>query len=192
MSRQGNISRPRCLAIANVCKSLLIASILWTILIIACTFHLGGIYQRTKLKKQQQMVVLSNIFAKVKLYENNSKVTIDNDDFNEMEEGQLQAHAVGPFRGAGRKARFFKQDRLLPLKIMFVNAGKDATEKEKSLNGNSKQLPLTNLQSEKGNKQEALLVVIVSSAAKRQDRRNGIRQTWWRKCIGKVNMYSPW
>ena len=79
-----------------------------------------------------------------------------------------------------------KQDRLLPLKIMFENAGKqDRKRGNGSLYRNSIQVPLADLR-ERRSKLHVLLLVIVTSASHRQDRRNAIRNAWWQKCIGKV------
>ena len=79
-------------------------------------------------------------------------------------------------------------DRLLPLKLVFANASKDDREKGNgSVYWNSIQIPLTDLRDER-RKLQVLLVVIVSSATQRQERRDAIRNTWWSKCTGKVYM----
>lgn len=69
---------------------------------------------------------------------------------------------------------------------MFANAGKENEETEESFNWNSNQVPLADLRV-KRDKLQVLLLVIVSSGPNRQDRRNAIRETWWKKCTGKVS-----
>ena len=79
-----------------------------------------------------------------------------------------------------------EQDKILPFKKMFANAEEKDKKRRKSLNWNNMIVPLTDLQ-EKENKHQVLLLVIVSSAPGRYDRRNAIRQTWMSKCdTGKV------
>ena len=73
------------------------------------------------------------------------------------------------------------QDRLLPFKKMFANGGEKDEKRRKSLKWNNMIVPLTDLQEEE-NKHYVLLLVIVSSAPGRYDRRNAIRQTWNSKC----------
>ena len=88
-----------------------------------------------------------------------------------------------------KQTRRLKRDRLLPLKVMFANAGKEDREKGNgSLYWNSIQVPLADLR-EKRSKLQVLLLVIVTSGSQRQDRRDAIRNTWWRKCTGKVGHF---
>ena len=79
-----------------------------------------------------------------------------------------------------------EQDGTLPLKKMFANAEEKDKKRRKSLKWNNMIVPLTDLKEEE-NKHQVLLLVIVSSAPRRYDRRNAIRQTWMSKCdTGKV------
>ena len=78
-----------------------------------------------------------------------------------------------------------EQDRLLPLKKMFAEAGEKSKEREKSLSSSSIEVPLADL-NELGNKSQVLLLVMVLTAPARQDRRMAIRETWWIKCIREV------
>lgn len=72
------------------------------------------------------------------------------------------------------------------LKKMFANAEEKDKKRRKSLKWNNMIVPLTDLKEEE-NKHQVLLLVIVSSAPRRYDRRNAIRQTWMSKCdTGKV------
>ena len=87
------------------------------------------------------------------------------------------------------KTRRLKQRSLLPLKVMFANAGEKDKEREKLLQWNSINVPLTDLRV-KANKPQALLLVIVSSAPARHDRRNAIRETWWKRCNEKVRLFA--
>lgn len=77
------------------------------------------------------------------------------------------------------------RDRLLPLKKMFAEAGEKNKERDKTLNSSSIEVPLTDLR-EIGNKTQVLLLVIVLTGPKTQERRTAIRETWWRKCIREV------
>ena len=83
--------------------------------------------------------------------------------------------------------KFIKQDRLLPLKTMFEDAKREGLERDRRMNwnNNTQPLPLEDL-NELNYKPRVLLMAIVSSAPKRQDRRNAIRQAWWKKCFAKV------
>lgn len=83
--------------------------------------------------------------------------------------------------------KFIKQERLLPLKTMFEDAKRKGLETDRRMNwnNNTQPLPLEDL-NELNYKPRVLLLAIVSSAPKRQDRRNAIRQAWWKKCFGKV------
>ena len=83
--------------------------------------------------------------------------------------------------------KFIKRDRLLPLKTMFEDAKREGLERDRRMNwnNNTQPLPLEDL-NELNYKPRVLLLAIVSSAPKRQDRRNAIRQAWWKKCFGKV------
>ena len=79
-----------------------------------------------------------------------------------------------------------EQDGTLPFKKMFANAEEKDKKRRKSLKWNNMIVPLTDLKEEE-NKHQVLLLVIVSSAPRRYDRRNAIRQTWMSKCdTGKV------
>ena len=100
--------------------------------------------------------------------------------------GENRSQVIATLRETSKRTRRLKQDRLLPLKIMFENAGKqDRKRGNGSLYRNSIQVPLADLR-EKRSKLRVLLLVIVTSASHRQDRRNAIRNAWWQKCIGKV------
>ena len=103
-------------------------------------------------------------------------------------EGLLESRsqATATLKEKSKQTRRLKRDRLLPLKVMFANAGKEDREKGNgSVHWNSIQVPLADLR-EKRSKLQVLLLVIVTSASQRQDRRDAIRNTWWRKCTGKV------
>ena len=78
-----------------------------------------------------------------------------------------------------------EQDRLLPLKKMFAEAGEKSKEREKSLSSSSIEVPLADLNG-LGNKPQVLLLVMLLTAPARQDRRMAIRETWWIKCIREV------
>lgn len=69
-----------------------------------------------------------------------------------------------------------EQDGTLPFKKMFANAEEKDKKRRKSLKWNNMIVPLTDLKEEE-NKHQVLLLVIVSSAPRRYDRRNAIRQT---------------
>ena len=109
-----------------------------------------------------------------KFYKSNTAKEIRNHSTNYVEESRSQ-----PVANAS-------MDRLQPLKLMFANASKEDREKGNgSVYWNSIQIPLTDLRDERS-KLQVLLVVIVSSATQRQERRDAIRNTWWSKCTGKV------
>ena len=81
------------------------------------------------------------------------------------------------------KKRRIKEDSLLPLREMFAKAGEEAKRREKALTSTSIDIPLTDLSViDDKLKPQVLLLVVVSSAAARKDRRDAIRQTWWKKC----------
>ena len=81
------------------------------------------------------------------------------------------------------KKREIKEDSLLPLREMFAKAGEEAKRREKALTSTSIDIPLTDLSViDDKLKPQVLLLVVVSSAAARKDRRDAIRQTWWKKC----------
>ena len=101
--------------------------------------------------------------------------------------GESRSQAAANLSEKSKQTRRLKRDRLLPLKVMFANAGKEDREKGNgSVYWNSIQVPLADLR-EKRSKLQVLLLVIVTSASQRQDRRDAIRNTWWRKCTGKVS-----
>ena len=95
--------------------------------------------------------------------------------------------ARGMFASVSKNETEFQpeQDRLLPLKKMFAEAGEKSKEREKSLSSSSIEVPLADL-NELGNKPQVLLLVMVLTAPARQDRRMAIRETWWIKCIREV------
>ena len=69
---------------------------------------------------------------------------------------------------------------------MFANASKvKVTEQTSNIVGSTVQrkLNVTDLQ-EVQNKVSVLLLLIVTTAPSRYDRREAIRQTWWKKCDG--------
>ena len=87
----------------------------------------------------------------------------------------------------GRSAR--KYDHLQPLREMFANASK-VKDTGKRWNhehtGQTKAVPLlrpSDLQ-EVDNKVSVLLLVIVTTAPSRYERREAIRETYWEKCDG--------
>ena len=80
------------------------------------------------------------------------------------------------------------QDRLLPFKKMFANAGEKGKKRRKSLKWKNMIVPLTDLQEEENKHQVILLLVIVSSAPGGYDRRNAIRQTWMRHWKGSFDV----
>ena len=78
--------------------------------------------------------------------------------------------------------------RLKPLREMFANASKvkiKVKEQRPNIEGSTVQrkLNVTNLQ-EVQNKVSVLLLLIVTTAPSRYERREAIRQTWWKKCDG--------
>ena len=69
---------------------------------------------------------------------------------------------------------------------MFANASKvKVTEQRSNIVGSTVQrkLNVTDLREVK-NKVSVLLLLIVTTAPSRYDRREAIRQTWWKKCDG--------
>ena len=77
-------------------------------------------------------------------------------------------------RLAGRSA--LKYNRLQPLRDMFANASKVKGKRSNVLN-------VSDLQ-EVQIKESVLLLLIVTTAPSRYERREAIRQTWWKKCDG--------
>ena len=100
---------------------------------------------------------------------------------------ESRSQATATLSEKSKQTTRLKRDRLVPLKVMFTNAGKQDREKGNgSMHWNTSiQVPLADLR-EKRSKLQVLLLVIVTSASQRQDRRDAIRNTWWRKCTGKV------
>ncbi|KAJ7386560.1 hypothetical protein OS493_008697 [Desmophyllum pertusum] len=78
-----------------------------------------------------------------------------------------------------------RYDRLQPLRDMFENASKVKDIGQRSnLEGTGKtKVTLSDLQ-EVNNKVSVLLLVIVSTAPSRYERREAIRATWWKNCDG--------
>ena len=79
-----------------------------------------------------------------------------------------------------------KYNRLQPLRDMFTNASKVKVKGQRSdIEGPTVQrkLNVTDIQ-EVQNKVSVLLLLIVTTAPSRYDRREAIRQTWWKKCDG--------
>ena len=81
-----------------------------------------------------------------------------------------------------------RYNRLQPLREMFANASKvkvKVKEQRSNTVGSTVQrkLNVTDLQ-EVQNKVYVLLLLIVTTAPSRYDRREAIRQTWWKKCDG--------
>ena len=72
-----------------------------------------------------------------------------------------------------------KYDRLQPLREMFANASKVKVAGSTV----QRKLKVTDLK-EVQNKGSVLLLLIVTTAPSRYDRREAIRQTWWTKCDG--------
>ena len=77
-----------------------------------------------------------------------------------------------------------KYDRLQPLREMFANASKVKHSGQRSNPGGSKAALMLNASDlqEVLNKQSVLLLLIVTTAPSRYDRRQAIRETWWKKC----------
>ena len=110
-------------------------------------------------------------------------------DKNESEERKSQ-HELRIAREANTKKRQPQpEDILQPLREMFAKAGEEDKVKGKLVNGTSIEVPLTDLRV-KVDQPKVLLLVIVSSAPARQDRRNAIRETWWNNCGEMVCAYS--
>ena len=198
MSKQGNTSMPRC-TISIVRRFLFGACTFWAILIIICigreSFYKEKLVKETsshvkyihwKLHPQNEIPDFVANGGIEEHHKNELQLMLNYNDSRDLKEDQRQQHAIEIFRRAERKTRRPKQDRLLPLKIMFANAGKENEETEESFNWNSNQVPLADLRV-KRDKLQVLLLVIVSSGPNRQDRRNAIRETWWKKCTGKVS-----
>lgn len=88
----------------------------------------------------------------------------------------------------GRRSAM-KYKRLQPLREMFANASKvKGTGQRSNIVGstaqrkaNTSMLSVSDLQ-EVQNKESVLLLLIVTTAPSRYERREAIRQTWWKKC----------
>ena len=79
-----------------------------------------------------------------------------------------------------------RYNRLQPLREMFADASKVKVTSQRSNTVGStvqRKLNVTDLQ-EVQNKVYVLLLLIVTTAPSRYDRREAIRQTWWKKCDG--------
>lgn len=90
----------------------------------------------------------------------------------------------------GVKRPQFWFSHLQPLQDMFRNLTIDREDKDDCMVASDEFSDLD----EKGVKESVLLVIVVSTAPSRQDRREAIRQTWWTKCGGKVsveNQFDP-
>lgn len=117
----------------------------------------------------------------------NRFLTVDFTDTKFLEDGQLQAeNIVKPTESMVTQPN---QDKLLPLREMFAAAGKMGKEKEEAFIWASIEARLTDLRVI-DDKPQVLLLVIVSSAPERQDRRNAIREAWWKKCKQMVFFLS--
>lgn len=102
---------------------------------------------------------------------------------NTQDLNEMKGRDKGIIDATLSKKRQIKEDSLLPLREMFAKAGEEAKRREKALNLTSLEVPLTDLSViDDKLKPHVLLLVVVSSAASRKDRRNAIRQTWWKKC----------
>ena len=78
------------------------------------------------------------------------------------------------------------QDRLLPFKKNVCKRRREGQKKEKIIEMEQHDSSVNRF-ARGGNKHQVLLLVIVSSAPGRCDRRKAIRQTWMSKCdTGKV------
>ena len=178
----------------NTHQCLFCACFLWAIFII---IYIGSenVYERGTAKetsshlRHKQLLPQNEERAAVHVSDNgreDGKITAGDNDFKELEE----SFEHGTLKGAVAKRRLQprrpKKDRLLPLRVMFANAGKEDKERKTSFKWNSTEVPVADLRV-KVNKPQVLLLVIVSSAPRRQDRRNAIRETWWKKCTGEVN-----
>ena len=73
---------------------------------------------------------------------------------------------------------------LQPLRDMFRNLTLDRKDKNHCMLASDEFSDLN----ENGVKESVLLLIVVSTAPSRQDRREAIRQTWWTKCRGKVSV----
>ena len=91
-----------------------------------------------------------------------------------------------------------KYDRLQPLRLMFANASK---VKETGQRSNSERSPLQTKAASKLNasdlqevlnKESVLLLLIVTTAPSRYERREAIRDTWWKKCDGIEVSLKEW
>ena len=84
----------------------------------------------------------------------------------------------------GVKRPQFWFSHLQPLRDMFRNLTLDRKDKKHCMVASDEFSDLN----EKGVKESVLLLIVVSTAPSRQDRREAIRQTWWTKCRGKVSV----
>ena len=84
----------------------------------------------------------------------------------------------------GVKGPQFWFSHLQPLRDMFRNLTLDRKDKKHCMVASDEFSDLN----EKGVKESVLLLIVVSTAPSRQDRREAIRQTWWTKCRGKVSV----
>ena len=98
--------------------------------------------------------------------------------------------SLWPLEGqfTGRSA--IQYDRLQPLREMFLDAsqvkdtGHGSNPVVMALKAStSSMLNVSDLQ-ENGNKVSVLLLLIVTTAPSRHERREAIRETWWKKCDG--------
>ena len=78
-----------------------------------------------------------------------------------------------------------RYDHLQPLREMFTNASrvKDIGQRSNLEGTGQTKVTLSDLQ-EVNNKVSVLLLVIVSTAPSRYERREAIRATWWKNCDG--------
>ena len=83
----------------------------------------------------------------------------------------------------GVKRPQFWLSHLQPLRNMFENLTIERESKNDCMVASNEFSDLN----EKGIKKSVLLLIVVSTAPSRQDRREAIRQTWWTKCRGKVS-----
>ena len=84
----------------------------------------------------------------------------------------------------GVKRPQFWLSHLQPLQDMFRNLTIDRKDKNDCMVASDEFSDLN----EERVKESVLLLIVVSTAPSRQDRREAIRQTWWTKCRGKVSV----
>ena len=99
------------------------------------------------------------------------RVYPSNEDYNSPEAALLSTNEA------------LSYGHLLPLKEMFTKASKNVAEG--TFQG-SFEVTMSDLH-ELEWKENVLLLVIVSTAPSRMERREAIRKTWWKKCTGKVS-----